>query len=198
MEKINWTRKVLSLFILLFALLYYFTSKKIILITLIAMLSIFLFFNLLNYYSKGKSKIANIFFKLYPKKEHEYKRPITDATIFFISTIFLILIFKMEIVIMSLILLTFVDANEQIFGIKFSKSKKLFWNKDKNYAGTLAGFLTGIIISLISILTLKLGFGIWTILPISIISSLAGTAKKFDNIIMPWATSVTLYLLTLF
>jgi len=193
-KKIAVKRKILSLFILLFALLYNFTNKKITLVILFSFFTIFLIFDLFNYFSRGKNKASKFFFKLYPKKKKEYNSLLSDATLFFISTILLILIFQKEIVILSLILLMSVDAGEQIFGILI-KSKKLPWNKDKSWMGTFMGFLIGIITLYIVITTILENIPFIIILPTSFIAAIAGTSKKFDNILIPWCVAIILAIL---
>jgi|TARA_B100000315_G_C14308148_1_gene465046 dolichol kinase len=193
-RKIATKRKFLSLFIVLFALLYYFTNKTIFVFTMSSMLALFLFFDLLNYFSKGKNKLAKHFFRLYPKKREELKSILTDATLFFISTLLMSLFFQKEVVIFSLILLTFVDMSEQIFG-KLLPFKKLPWNPQKSFLGTFMGFLIGTIVSYLVITTILENIPLIVILPASIVAAIAGTSKKFDNILIPWCVSIILIIL---
>jgi len=183
----------LSIFIFLFALVYYFFNKGAMLIVLGILLIIFLLFDLINYFSDGKSKIARIFFKLYPKKKREGRTILTDATIFFISTILLVLIFQKEIVVFSLIILVFCDIAEQVFGIKI-KSRKLFWNKGKNWAGLIGGFVISVIVGYLAVELLGL-LSLGVILPISIVAAVAGTSPRYDNILIPWSVVLILLLI---
>ncbi len=193
-RKIATKRKFLSLFIILFALLYYFTNKTIFVYTMSSMLALFLFFDLLDYFSKGKNKFAKYFFRLYPKKREELKSILTDATIFFISTLLMGLFFQKEVVIFSLILLTFVDMSEHIFG-KLLPFQKLPWNSQKSFLGTFMGLLIGAIVSYLVITTILENIPLIVILPASIVAAIAGTSKKFDNILIPWCVSIILTIL---
>lgn len=188
-RKMDLIRKFLSLYILIFALIYYFFDKKVILITLSALLILFLPFDLMNYFSKGKNKISKWFFKLYPKKRLEKKHILSDASIFFIFTIFLVLLLQKDIVVFSLILFTFCDPIEKIFGILFPY-EKLPWNKDKNWMGTSAGFLVSILAGFLAISCLNINLPLWIIFPTSFIAALAGTSPKYDNILIPWSIAI--------
>ena len=193
-KKIRWVRKLLSLFILLFALVYYFTNLQVILITLSSFLLVFFSFYTLDHY-RFNNKIIRLFLKLYPKKEEDKNTLFPSDIRFFISTIILLLLFPKDIAIYSLIILTFCDDAEQIFGIKY-KIKNLPWNKDKNLAGLLGGFVAAVFVGYLSVKILNFeNISYSAIILSSIIASLAGTLKRYDNETMPWGTSLTLTLL---
>jgi dolichol kinase len=190
-KEINWLRKFESLFILIFALFYFYTNKELFLVISVILFLIFILFDFIYYCSNGKNIIAEAFFKIYPHKKLEKKRIITDPSIFFASTIIMTYIFSKEIVVLSLILMTFVDAFEQIFGIKF-KTAYLFWNKDKNWGGTFAGFFAGLIFGFLTIYFLNLPFRYIFLLPVSLAAAFGGTSPKFDNILIPWLSAMVL------
>ncbi len=192
--KIAWKRKLLSLVVFLFALLYYFTDATFFICFLLIMFALFSFFDVIHYISKGKNMFAKYFFKVYPKKKEELNVLFTDATLFFLCTLIMCLFFQKDAVVFSLIMLTFVDAGEQIFGILI-KSKPLPWNPKKNYSGTFSGFLIGLVVSCISIIFLFNTVPLWIIFPTSFVAAIAGTSKQYDNILIPWAVAIVLTVL---
>ncbi len=201
-EKISPFRKIEAFFIIIFALIYYFFGKIIIWYILIILLSAFLVFDLVNYYSRRKDTNTKLFYKLYPKKKLEKRNILTDGTIFFISTALMVLFLEKNVVVLSLIIFCFCDQAERIFGI-LMPSKKLYWSKSKNWAGTILGFIIAFLAGFISIKILNLSFPIWFLLPTSIVAALAGTMKnnynniiQNDNILMPWLSALTLSLFT--
>ena len=137
-----------------------------------------------------------MFFKLYPKRKEEYNNILTDASILLISTLLLILVFPKDIAILSMILFTFVDVGEQIFGITFP-SERLPWNDEKNVAGTLAGFFVAVIVGALSIFFMGLGVPFDFLLPVSAVAAVAGTSKKHDNIVIEWSSAILLVLLSI-
>lgn len=187
-------RKLLSLFIIIFSLIYYYFNKTTFLLVITAMFILFLTFDLLRFFSKGKNKFAKIFFYLYPKKREELNFIFTDATLFFMSTILMGLFISKEILIFSLSILTFVDAGENIFG-KILPFKKLPWNSKKSYLGTFAGFLIGIIISYLAIIFIPYNLPLYLILLSSFVAAMAGTSYKYDNLLIPWSVAVLLTIL---
>jgi len=194
-KRINPLRKILALFIIASALYYHFLGKNIALITFSILMALFLFFDFLHYSSKGRNKFACLFFKLYPKKSFEKKHIFTDGTIFFISTILMILFFPKEIVVLSLIIYGFCDQAERIFGILFS-SEKLFWNKSKNWIGTLFGLFIAILAGTLFTRLLNLNFSMHSLIIASALAALAGTLKNKgmifdDNLLMPWLTALS-------
>jgi len=184
----------MGMFILGFIGIYYLFDKSAILGFLGLILAIFLPFDLLNYFSKGKNRFSKLFFRLYPKKSEEKNRLLSDASTFFISTILLILIFEREIVLFTLILFALCDASEGVFG-KLISSKTLPWNKRKNFAGTLGGFIIAMISGYLAVTYLSIDIPMLLILPASFICALAGTVKKWDNLFMPWLTAIVTWFL---
>jgi len=192
--KINITRKILSLFIILFAIFYHITNKKSTIALLSILLILFLFFDILYKATKGKNKTVKAFYRLYPKKEKEYGAILSDATIALISMLIITFTFTKEITIYSLIIWTVIDTCEQIFGILYFRGK-LPWNKDKAISGTHIGAISGIVFGQLTSYCLQLQISMTSIIIIGIIAALAGTAKKYDNISIPWTISIILYLL---
>ena len=194
-KSINVLRKIMSLAIIAFAALYYFIRKNEFAIFLTIIITLFIIFDLINYFSKNKNKLSRLFFKLYPKKKEEIKQPLTDATIFLILTLILTILLPKEIVIFALILYTIVDGTEQIFGIALDEKTKIPWNKYKTIQGTFAGFVSAIIASYIIIKFITPTVPLSIILPVSFISALAGTSKKYDNEIILSSIALILWLM---
>jgi len=192
MKKISWLRKFESAFIIIFAFFYWYTTKQIFLVASFCLFFLFIFFDFYYSLSKGKSLLARIFFKLYPHKEEEVNRIISDPSLFFASIIAMTLLFSKEIVVLSTILLFSVDAFEQIFGISF-KGKSLPWNKNKTYIGTFTGFVAGIFFGFFSIYLLKMTIPYSIMIIASFAAAIGGTSSKFDNTLIHWLSALAIF-----
>ncbi|PIN88595.1 hypothetical protein COU61_04245 [Candidatus Pacearchaeota archaeon CG10_big_fil_rev_8_21_14_0_10_35_13] len=186
--------RLLGFFILIFALVYYSFGYYTMLRSLIIVSLIFIPFDLINYLSKGKSRISRLFFKIYPHKKEEKKHLFGDGTIFLLSTIIMVLVLPKGVVIMSLIIFNFVDPAERVFGIMLPYLK-LPWNKKKTWVGTAFGFFAGIIFSILGIYLLNIYFSALSIITASLIVALAGTSSKWDNLLIPWLSAIVLLLI---
>ena len=193
-KKIELFRKTANLIILFFAFSYYFTGLASILLILLAFIAVFIPLDVLYFLTKGKSRFLQLFFKLYPKRQKEYESILTDASILLLSTFFLVLIFPKDIAILTMIILTFADVAEHVFGIKLPW-KKLFWNEEKNWSGTLAGFFAALTAGILAINFLKLSVPLAFLVPATVVAALAGTLKDHDNLAIAWSVAILLYVL---
>jgi len=184
-------RNCYRLFSFSFVLVYLFSSKKFI----IDVLLFFIIFLLILEWVRFKNKIFNEkIFNLFSSylRERE-KTTISSTTIFFISMIITIILFKKEIAIVSLSFLIFADSTSAIFGYYFGKKPIL---TDKTLEGSIVFFLTCITIGTIF---KSLGFSLnWLVIFASSLS--ASVVELFsyidDNISVPIVSGLVISLLS--
>jgi len=191
---IHVLRKIISiLFVVSLALFFYFLGEINTLFILLALTVVFVPLDIVHYFTKGKNRISRLFFETYPKKRAEYGQYVSDASIFFISTIIMVLFFDKDIVFLSLLIFIFTDASEQIFGNLFP-SKGFLWNKKKGWIGTLSGFLIAMAVSfsIMGVFFIEIAF--WRILFSCAVAAILGLSRKYDNVLIPWGAAIVLFL----
>lgn len=123
---------------------YYYNTKELTLIILGAMLAGSVTIDILRYYVKDFTKFYNkIFYTiLRPHEKAEGKLAFTGATYLVFAALVCILIFPKEIAITSILILTISDSFAALVG-KYAGRIRF---KDKSLEGSLAFFISGLII----------------------------------------------------
>ena len=141
-------RKLIHLCSLSIPVIYYFIPRNTALVILGIMTAIALFLDLGRYLSAAIGKLFYKFFG-FLLRQHELdhkKRTLTGATYVLLSALICILIFPKIIVVTSFAILIISDTMAALIGRRFGKHKFLF----KSLEGTLAFFLSGIVVVLLS------------------------------------------------
>lgn len=141
-------RKLIHLCSLSIPVVYYFIPRNSALIILGIMTAIALFFDLGRYLSSTIGKIFyNFFGFLLRQHEVDYKkRNLNGATYVLLSALICILIFPKVIVVTAFAVLIISDTMAALIGRRYGRHKFLF----KSLEGTLAFFLSGIVVVLLS------------------------------------------------
>lgn len=193
-SKIHLKRKVLSLSIVALAVLLYRLPYESGLQLMVFISAVFIFLDSMHHKYGDKNILTRIYFKLYPKKPHEYQRLLSDASIFFFSTLVMILVFTKEIAVFSIIIFIVADITSHISGIMLHRGK-LFWNHAKTWGGVIPSFVLAFISGYIT-MSLMTNFDL-SLIQITITSALVavlGTLNNYDNIAMPWGSAIFLSL----
>jgi dolichol kinase len=135
-------RKIIHLSCAILPLLYYFyLSREQIIIICSTISVLFLIAEILRFrHRKSEVLFQNIFFSLL--REKEKNKHITGATYLFISATVTFIIFKKEIAVPAVLVLTIADSFAAIVG-KMTDSARVF---DKSLAGSLTFFIISMII----------------------------------------------------
>lgn len=141
-------RKLIHLCSLSIPVVYYFIPRNSALIILGIVTAIALFFDLGRYLSSTIGKIFyNFFGFLLRQHEVDYKkRNLNGATYVLLSALICILIFPKVIVVTAFAVLIISDTMAALIGRRYGRHKFLF----KSLEGTLAFFLSGIVVVLLS------------------------------------------------
>lgn len=141
-------RKLIHLCSLSIPIVYYFIPRSTALIILGIMTAIALFLDIGRYFSPSIGKFFYKFFGFLLRK-HELdhkKRTLNGATYVLLSALICVLIFPKVIVVTAFAVLIISDTLAALIGRRFGKHKFLF----KSLEGTLAFFLSGIVVVLLS------------------------------------------------
>jgi len=180
-------RKIIHLGCAVLPLLYYFYLSREQIVILCSTISIwFLIAEILRFkHRKSEVLFQNIFFPLL--REKEKNKHITGATYLFISATATFIIFKKEIAVPAVMILTIADSFAAIVG-KMTDSAKLF---DKSLAGSVTFFIISIIILLLFVPDLG-----WLILVIAVIVTIIEVLPLpiNDNLLISLSTGFILYL----
>jgi len=180
-------RKIIHLGCAVLPLLYYFYLSREQIVILCSTISIlFLIAEILRFkHRKSEVLFQNIFFPLL--REKEKNKHITGATYLFISATVTFIIFKKEIAVPAVMILTIADSFAAIVG-KMTDSAKLF---DKSLAGSVTFFIISIIILLLFVPDLG-----WLILVIAVIVTIIEVLPLpiNDNLLISLSTGFILYL----
>ena len=187
-------RKILSLAVIALAIWYYHMSYVVMLATVSVMLLFFALFDVIHHVTGDKNLAMRLFFSIYPKKPHEYKRLFSDASVFLFSTLIMVLVFSREIVIFSLVVFLCADLTSHVFGIAVHK-KPLFWNMQKTWGGLLPGFIFAWVSGYIVIFYTPMGIQLAELTLLSATVAIFSTLNDYDNIAMPWGAALLLLVL---
>jgi len=195
LKKIDFKRKLLSLSIILLAYFLYSLSRAEAIICMLVLSMIFTILDLIYHKTGTKNFLMRLYFNLYPKKEHEYERSLSDATVFFWSTFLMVILFSREIMMYSIAVYIIADATAHIFGIIFHGGE-LFWNKEKTWGGLVPSFLFALLTGYLVIkLIPEIDFSAFKIAASAGIIALMGTLNDYDNVAMPWGAAIFLRML---
>ena len=180
-------RKIIHLGCAVLPLLYYFYLSREQIVILCSTISIlFLIAEILRFkHRKSEVLFQNIFFPIL--REKEKNKHITGATYLFISATVTFIIFKKEIAVPAVMILTIADSFAAIVG-KMTDSAKLF---DKSLAGSVSFFIISIMILLLFVPDLG-----WLILVIAVIVTIIEVLPLpiNDNLLISLSTGFILYL----
>ena len=180
-------RKIIHLGCAVLPLLYYFYLSREQIVILCSTISIlFLIAEILRFkHRKSEVLFQNIFFPIL--REKEKNKHITGATYLFISATVTFIIFKKEIAVPAVMILTIADSFAAIVG-KMTDSAKLF---DKSLAGSVSFFIISIMILLLFVPDLGL-----LILVIAVIVTIIEVLPLpiNDNLLISLSTGFILYL----
>lgn len=192
LNKIHLKRKILSLSIIGLAILFYRLPDDLAVRLMISISIIFVLLDFVHYKIGEENILTRLYFKLYPKKSHEYKKMLSDASIFFLSTLVMIIIFPKAIVAFSLIVFIVADIASHVFGIIFHKGK-LFWNQKKTWGGVLPSFFFAFWAGYLMAKWMPyFDLSFLEITVLSAVIALFGTLNEFDNLAMPWSYALLL------
>jgi dolichol kinase len=141
-------RKSIHLCSLSIPIVYYFIPRSTALIILGMMTAIALLLDLGRYFSSAIGKLFYKFFR-FLLRDHELdhkKRTLTGATYVLMSGFLCVLIFPKVIVVTAFAVLIISDTLAALIGRRYGKNKFLF----KSFEGTLAFFLSGVVVVLLS------------------------------------------------
>ena len=190
--KIHIKRKILSLSIIGLAVLFFYLPDDLVIRMMVSISIIFVFLDFVHYKIGEENILTRLYFKLYPKKPHEYKKMLSDASIFFLSTLIMVIVFPKEIVAFSVIIFIVADIVSHVFGIIFHQGK-LFWNQEKTWGGVLPSFFSALLVGyLIVKLVPHFDLNFLQIAVLSATIALFGTLDEFDNLAMPWSYALLL------
>jgi len=130
----HWWRVAIRPVSLLFLLFYFIYSKTMALVLIGIVCLCFVFLDMSRLFSRQTNELFTVKIKKIFRKGEEKK--FSSMTLFLISTFIIILLFEIEIAIVSLIFLVFGDMFGKIFGLAYGQHKIL----DKTLEGTLAHF----------------------------------------------------------
>jgi dolichol kinase len=191
-SKIHLRRKILSLGIIVLAVLLYKLPKESSIELLVFISTTFILLDCIHHKYGEKNILTRLYFKLYPKKPHEYKRLLSDASVFFFSTLVMMLVFIKEITVFSIVIFIIADITSHITGIILHKGK-LFWNHQKTWGGLIPSFILAFITGYITIqLMPSFDLNLQSLVIVSAIISVMGTLNDYDNIAMPWGSAIFL------
>lgn len=181
-------RKIIHLSCTILPLLYYFCLNREQIVIICITISIFFLIAELLRFRHGKSEVLfqRIFSPLL--REKEKNTHITGATYLFISATVTFIVFKKEIAVPAILILTVADSFAAIVG-KMTDSAKFF---DKSIAGSLTFFLISMII--LSLVLPDLG---WLIPVISVLVTIVEALPLpiNDNLLIALFTGSLLYML---
>ena len=181
-------RKIIHLSCAILPLLYYFYLSREQIIIICSTISIlFLIAEILRFrHRKSEVLFQNIFFSLL--REKEKNKHITGATYLFISATVTFIIFKKEIAVPAVLVLTIADSFAAIVG-KMTDSARVF---DKSLAGSLTFF----IISMIILFLFVPDFG-WFMPIIAVMVTIIEVLPLpiNDNLLISLSTGIILYVL---
>ena len=133
-------------------------------------------------------KINSLFIRFFGHiiRDFESKGSLTGATYVMISSFFILIFFDKYVCIASILIMSYSDTAAAIFGKKYGKTK-IF---NKTLEGSLAFFLTSLMIVFILYPEINLNFGLIAILVATIVESLP--IKIDDNLTVPLIVSIIL------
>lgn len=148
----SWWRVAIRPVSLLFLVFYFIFSQEVA-VALIGIVTLcFIFLDLSRFVSRQTQELLTVRVKRIFRKGEEKK--FSSMTIFLISTFVVVLLFEIEVAIITLVFLVFGDMFGKIFGLAYGRHK-LF---DKSFEGTLAYIGAVIICSYILYTTLDISF----------------------------------------
>lgn len=189
-------RKSIHLCSLSIPVVYYFITKELALTVLISLLAFCLIVELGRFYIKPVRELFNKYFGFMLRK-HEIdsqKKNLSGATYVILGAVLTVAIFPKVIVISAFTVLILGDIAAALLGRKFGKHKFLA----KSLEGTLAFFITGIIIVIftpkIEGIALEYLIGIIAMAVGAIVENLSGGWLD-DNLTIPLSVGLSMWLL---
>ncbi len=139
-------RKIYRMLGLLFPILYFIYTKKVMLVIILISLGVFVLYELLRFSFPQLNKLYFRYLKIITKKKE--KKAMTGTTYLLISFFFTILLFKKNIAIAAMTFSVVGDAASSLIGKKFGKTK-LISKPKKTFEGSTAFFISSLIAGLI-------------------------------------------------
>ena len=181
-NKFEWSRQLFHIFLgiaIVILLVYGFLNKEIILIMILAGI-------IVSYLSK-KMHIPVILGLLqkFERKIDLEKFPGKGIIFYFIGVYISLLLFSREIAMASIMVLAMGDSVSHIYGLHFGRIKHPL-SKTKFIEGTIAGFISGFIGSLVFLPWQEAFFSSLAAMVVEAIEIKIGTEQIDDNLIMPF------------
>lgn len=186
-------RKTWRICAIIFPLVYYFSNKVTAIFIILPVLCFFFFIEFLRFsFLRFNERLFVIFGYILKEKE---RKTLLGTTIFLVSVLLTLMLFRKEIAITAMLFLIFADSASAVVGTYFGRTKIL----NKSLEGSLAFLVTCLLIGL---LTKLAGIGLaW---PVIIAGAFTATVTEFlplpvdDNftialssgIVMEWASRI--------